>query len=249
MILPNKKCSHVLKKNFAPTLRFYPERSIRKKRYERKALQPRLSKMNDQATLSEATSPASVPDGGKGLGAESGSAVLALKNASGIEIANCHTCRNGHQDICWEPEFWLSKFADDAIEPHRSACSAVVFRVQDRDGRGPWKPGFSDRWVEDRTDAEYDALAPFPLEVLLSLRRDAGGGHMGFGCTSPEQLRLWFRPGEYRWLMRHGYHAVKMEVDAILAASASQCAFARSKPLRAGVERVELYPQNEKGER
>ena len=28
----------------------------------------------------------------------------------------------------------------------------VVYRIQDSNGRGPWKPGFSHVWVEDRCD-------------------------------------------------------------------------------------------------
>ena len=30
--------------------------------------------------------------------------------------------------------------------------SNEIYRVQDAQGRGPWKPGFSHRWVEDRPD-------------------------------------------------------------------------------------------------
>lgn len=122
--------------------------------------------------------------------------------------------------------------------------SPVVFRVQDRDGRGPWKPGFSERWVEDRTDEEFAALGPWPLDVMLALREMAGRRHMGYACQTLDQLRQWFRPGEYKTLLRYGYVAVKMPVDEVLAASDVQCFFVRSKPLRAEVERFDLYPEN-----
>lgn len=125
-----------------------------------------------------------------------------------------------------------------------STGSAVVFRVQDREGRGPWKPGFSDRWVEDRTDEEFAALCPFPLGVMLSLRAAAGRRHMGYACETLDQLRRWFRPGEYQTLLRFGYRAVKLDVDNVLARSDSQCCFVRSRPLRVGGERFDLYPQN-----
>lgn len=130
-----------------------------------------------------------------------------------------------------------------------SACSALVFRVQDRDGRGPWKPGFSEKWIDDsRTDAEYEALKPGPLEFGDVARQAIYGMHLGYGCESLEQLRRWFTEQEYRTLRRHGYRAVKIEVGRILASSELQCVFERSKPLRKGVKRVNLYPQNAKAD-
>lgn len=118
---------------------------------------------------------------------------------------------------------------------------ALVYRVQDRDGRGPWKPGFSQRWVEDRTDEEYAALAPWPIEVMLELQASGRGRHIGYACESLEQLRRWFRPGEYKTLLRYGYRAVKLEVDEVMARSETQCAFARSKPLRIGGKEINLH--------
>lgn len=122
------------------------------------------------------------------------------------------------------------------------SCSAVVYRVQDRDGRGPWKPGFSQVWFTDRTDEEYAALAPWPLEIMHNLRAAGRGRHMGYACETLDQLRRWFTPTEYKTLLRHGYRAVKLEVDAVLARSDMQCAFARSKPLRIGGEEINLHP-------
>ncbi len=118
-----------------------------------------------------------------------------------------------------------------------------IYRVQDRKGRGPWKPGFSSKWVEDRaTEAEYDALAPPPVHVMLALNEKAAGKPMGYGCTSLDHLRLWFQPGEYQTLRRFGYRAVKMKVDQILLEMPTQCAFVRSLPLRMRVDSIELYP-------
>ena len=121
-------------------------------------------------------------------------------------------------------------------------CSAsFVYRVQDADGRGPWKPGFSQVWFEDRTDEEYAALAPWPMEVLMQIRNAARGKAMGFACENLDQLRRWFTASEYKTLRRYGYRAVKLEVDAVLARSETQCAFVRSKPLRIGGEEINLH--------
>lgn len=117
----------------------------------------------------------------------------------------------------------------------------TVYRVQDKHGRGPWKPGFSDRWVEDRPDEEYAALMPWPVQFPNVLKRAIVGAHLGCGCRTLDQLRRWFTPTEYATLRRFGYSAVQMEVGRILAESDIQCVFERSKPLREGVEKVKLY--------
>ena len=49
----------------------------------------------------------------------------------------------------------------------------TVYRVQDADGRGPFKPGFSHQWVEERAD--HENLLPWfnilnnPQRLLLEL--------------------------------------------------------------------------------
>jgi len=37
-----------------------------------------------------------------------------------------------------------------------------VYRVQDKEGRGPWRPGFSQIWVETRLDHMF--LPPWYVE-------------------------------------------------------------------------------------
>lgn len=122
------------------------------------------------------------------------------------------------------------------------ALGLTIFRVQDKDGRGPWKPGFSHKWVKDRDD--HDNLVPWLYEFGRVDRTANYGMAIGCGCLTLEQLRRWFTPTEYETLRRFGYRAVKMEAGRILAESDIQCVFERAKPLREGVETVELYPPN-----
>ena len=122
------------------------------------------------------------------------------------------------------------------------SCSAVVYRVQDSDGREPWKPGFSQVWFTDRTAEEYAALAPWPLEIMVAIRQASRGKEVGYACETLDQLRRWFTPTEYKTLLRHGYHAVKLDAEAVLARSAMQCVFVRSKPLWIGAEAINLHP-------
>lgn len=115
-----------------------------------------------------------------------------------------------------------------------------IFRIQDKDGRGPWKPGFSHKWVEDRADLEN--LIPWPLQFGMGvLKKAIAGMSLGCGCRSTEQLRKWFTPSEYQTLLKYGYHAVKMDAVLILAESDIQCVFKRVKLLNENVEVVNLY--------
>lgn len=114
-----------------------------------------------------------------------------------------------------------------------------VYRIQDADGRGPWKPGFSKYWVEDRDD--LDNLVPFFLECPQWRDAEIVGMPMGSACLSVEQLTRWFTPTEYLTLLKFGYRAVKMCDVMIIAESTSQCVFQRAKPLHQDVEIINLY--------
>lgn len=116
----------------------------------------------------------------------------------------------------------------------------IVYRIQDSDGRGPWKPGFSDQWVEDRPD--HDNLVPWPHEFGNVQCRALSWEHIGAGCKTIEQLQRWFTRSEYETLLGFGYHAVKMTVARILAQSDIQCVFTRRIPLAEQVESFTLYP-------
>ena len=115
----------------------------------------------------------------------------------------------------------------------------TVYRVQDKDGRGPWAPGISSQWVEDRED--HDNLPPFYVEFGPIHAQILYGEHAGTGCQTLGQLRRWFTSSEYASLSRLGYKAVKMEAGRILASSNVQCFFGRAKPLNEDIEEVEMY--------
>ena len=116
----------------------------------------------------------------------------------------------------------------------------IVFRIQDRQGRGPWKPGFSHRWI--RLQPNYD-LVPWFEEwpgfdpVKEKVRREV----IGTGCKTVEQLKRWFDRSEYTTLRILGYHAVKISGVRPLRESDNQVVFGREKPLNRDVEIIELY--------
>ena len=116
----------------------------------------------------------------------------------------------------------------------------TVYRVQDSDGRGPWKPGFSHLWVEDRED--HDNLPPWFVEFGRVDKRGIFGMTMGSACKSLDQLRRWFTASEYATLKRYGYRAVMVDEVRLLAQSPVQCFIQRVKPFNVDVVEVELYP-------
>ena len=116
-----------------------------------------------------------------------------------------------------------------------------VYRVQDADGRGPFRPGFSHWWVENRPD--HDNLVPwFEQFGVNALPRT--GRYYGCACRTPEQLRRWFTLSEYTTLQRFGFQAVQMDVDRVLHESDIQLLFHRARPLRDWVTQIDLYVKN-----
>ena len=131
----------------------------------------------------------------------------------------------------------------DLVALRCSTVQTVVYRVQDSDGRGPWKPGFSNSWVADREDeSEFDYLKPIFVEFPKFNSMLRPGYHVGVGCTSLEQLRRWITRSEYETLRKYGYRCVAILADRIVAESDIQCVFERSKPLRKGCKPARLHP-------
>jgi hypothetical protein len=117
----------------------------------------------------------------------------------------------------------------------------TIFRIQDKDGRGPWKPGFSHLWSDNKSAFEYARpptwMQEFGRVDQLVLPNEWGGT----ACESIEVLRRWFTTKEYNRLIYFKYKCVKMDVDRILARSEVQCYFARSRPLNVDFEVIPLY--------
>jgi hypothetical protein len=103
-----------------------------------------------------------------------------------------------------------------------------ILRIQDAEGRGPYKPGMSRHWV----DADGPPPPPTWMQEFGDVRAQCAPDEcMGCGCRSLEQLFKWFTPTERVRLRALGYSIVVMWVDRIIAESENQVVFARKKPL------------------
>lgn len=106
------------------------------------------------------------------------------------------------------------------------AGSRTVFRIQDSEGRGPWRPGLSAAWSNpSRTDIPVPYYVEFPRLKLKSTVL-----HYGCGCNSIEQLTKWFDEYEIRLLSQIGFCLVTILADKVLAESENQVVFATTVP-------------------
>ena len=110
-----------------------------------------------------------------------------------------------------------------------------VYRVQDREGRGPFKPGMTRRWA----DAEGFSFMPpfhdeFGIGIIKELQTMIGevGGACGCAVATMDMIDKWFTPTERARLAALGYFVVLLSVDAILRESPNQIVFWRRLPLR-----------------
>ena len=116
-----------------------------------------------------------------------------------------------------------------------------VYRVQDAEGRGPYKPGMSKRWVdEDGDPPPLPFVAEFGNGIIghLNSKIDAYGGACGCACRSVDGLARWFTVTERPRLAALGYRIVSMGVNEVLAESEAQLVFWRLLPLRWNVTLV-----------
>lgn len=109
-----------------------------------------------------------------------------------------------------------------------------VYRVQDKGGRGPFKPGLSHIWL-DGQKSEYlkSWIEEFGVEPIRMAMGE--GRYLGCACRSVDELKRWFSRAERRRLKKLGYNLVSIDVDEVVMESDIQLVFRRGRPLSEGV--------------
>ena len=115
-------------------------------------------------------------------------------------------------------------------------CSLRIFRVQDRSGRGPFRPGLTDKWSENWRPPAIDSIPPF--SELLKVRTL---GFRGFGCEKIEDLANWICADEFKTLRKMGFRVVSIEVDKIHWRDNFNCFFSSEKPLSFRVRKERFH--------
>ena len=109
----------------------------------------------------------------------------------------------------------------------------MLLRMQDANGRGPWKPGFSDQWVDDARRFDLPALhEAFGLGlkpmVDAALKR---GLHLGTAVRGLERFNQWFTANEQVKLALLGYRIVDATSCEILGETEWQAVIGSAQPL------------------
>ena len=111
--------------------------------------------------------------------------------------------------------------------------SGQLFRVQDRTGRGPWRPGFSHLWSDPEGPSHlppaYTDFLNFPDLVRAAHSK---GWHIGCCVRGFENLSRWFTAKERDALLALGFGVVNATQGKVLAESDSQVVVACRKPLK-----------------
>ena len=107
-----------------------------------------------------------------------------------------------------------------------------VLRVQDREGRGPYRPGFSHVWIDDdHTGSCPSIFDDFGPDVVNKMSlADANG----CAFRNLDAAAKWFSRKEALALQKLGYSLVAMTVDRVIAESETQMLVSRRKPFRDG---------------
>lgn len=118
----------------------------------------------------------------------------------------------------------------------------LLYRIQDAKGEGPFKAGFSKRWLDNRTDEERPVglLLQDPKAVLNAIHARPFADSIGFACRSLEQLSLWFSHRERQRLHAFGYKAVEIDADGILLGNEAEVIFHRAKRLNVDVRYIPI---------
>lgn len=107
-----------------------------------------------------------------------------------------------------------------------------VFRIQDATGRGPYRPGVSDRWKDVGHDKRN---LPFYIETNpeLMLRRKIGEN---WACAfkDVDQASQWFTADECLRMEALGYRFVRLKADRVILDTPTQLVVARRLPFYEG---------------
>jgi hypothetical protein len=109
----------------------------------------------------------------------------------------------------------------------------MILRIQDRAGRGPWKPGFSSKWVDSFRTTQLPPIydeAPCYMDIVAKAR-DAGK-HVGCAVDGKEALLSWFTPMEIFRLYDLGHRIVDASECEILLRTPTQLIVGSDRPFK-----------------
>jgi len=107
-----------------------------------------------------------------------------------------------------------------------------ILRIQDKSGRGPWRPGFSAQWLSENGPPLPPAIQEtVPNFSAIVAKAHNAGLHIGCAVRE-EDLRHWVQSCEMQKLMAMGFRIVNASQCQVLAHDDHQVLIASKKPLR-----------------
>lgn len=108
----------------------------------------------------------------------------------------------------------------------------MILRYQDKDGRGPFKPGMTAKWADATGDSPPTIFEDFPALDRIVKKAHKAGLHLGCACDGLESLNSYFTRNEQIRLLELGYRIHRAPTSSVLLRSKSQVLFAVPKPLK-----------------
>ena len=106
----------------------------------------------------------------------------------------------------------------------------TVYRIQNREGDGPYRSLGSTDWMTsdhdlergiDRNPAPFEDFGMETWKPMVDLHSD----RLLFGFRTLKQLKKWFNKTERKRLVTYGYKVYQLQVNRIVGESSKQCAF------------------------
>ena len=105
-----------------------------------------------------------------------------------------------------------------------------IVRVQDRKGRGPWRPGFSSQWTRDDTPMHGKPIIAYPQALKALNKAHRAGLHVG--CAVYEiDLGTWFSASDLARLSSLGFYIADASNCTIIFSAPDQVLIASEFPL------------------
>ena len=111
--------------------------------------------------------------------------------------------------------------------------STHLYRVQDREGRGPWRPGFSIEWLDEASDRPLPVPITNEVPDFHRIVRVAheDGLHIGCAVRGRDGVFKWFLASELTRLKELGFRLVCCNRCKILAETPTQLLIGSRSPL------------------
>lgn len=113
-----------------------------------------------------------------------------------------------------------------------------IYRVQCAAGRGPYRPGITEKWADMRYNGNCPTIfEDFGMDIVGCIEAyHRAGYHVGCAFKSPQHCALWFGKRERKKLKKLNYNLVAFYPDAVIKESAQQLFIGRRKPFKDDIE-------------